>query len=524
MGTMEDYQKRSRELARRFLQTAVVVDDEAYMESEQGNGPRGEVVEPSRIPRVSNQNDQDPAHRGSQHSLDAGSVIDSFSALGVICGVIRPTGSALEAMRKADIVVLDWLLRDGDPQYTLKLLEDLLAGESDRNSLRLVSIYTGEAQLEKVCTGVVEKLTEASLKPVQDNAGTTISYQHGRVVLYAKSDVNLATAFEGRSVAERDLPGKLVEDFAAMTRGLLPRIALTSLTAIRESEHKVLAQFSARLDPAFLAHKACLPNPGDAELQIVNHIAEELRGLMDNAVAETSSKDVDAVEYWIKDKKDKGEEFMFGDKTLNAEETIELMNKGLHKSSKLKDRHFKNLSAGFSGNNTIDLDKQLAWIMSFRTIYNTPLPTLRLGSIVTELSNEGDRHLICMRPRCDCVRLEECKETAFFFLPLAEPREGEKGKQQIVVRIDDQFERLRIEFDSSSWVCRQFSPSTGKDAVIAEQKESDGPFEFTDSCDKLYRWRGELKAEYAQRIAQRFAESLSRVAIDESEWLRRMAK
>ena len=523
MGTMEEYQEHSRELARRFLQTAVVVDDKAYMKSEQDNEPRKEVVPPSRTPsRTSGQNDQEPVQRRSQHSLDAGSVIDSFSQLGVICGVIRPTGSALEAMRKADIVVLDWFLRDDDPQYTLDLLGDLLAGESDRNSLRLVSIYTGEAQLENVRAVVVDKLAAAQLRPVQDNAGTTtISYQHGHVVLYAKSNVNLAETFKDRSVVERDLPGKLVEDFASMTSGLLPRIALTSLTAIRESEHKVLDQFGARLDPAFLAHKACLPNPGDAERQIVNHIAEELRGLMDNAVAETSSKDVDAVECWIKDK---GEEFMFDDKRLSAEETIALVNKGLHKNSKLKDKHFKDLSAGLSGSNTIDFDKQLAWIMSFRTVYNAPLPILWLGSVVTKLSSEEDQHLICMRPRCDCVRLEKDKKTTFFFLPLVELGKKGKGKQQIVVRIGDQFERLRIEFDSSSWVLQQFSPSTGNDAVVAAKSGSNGDFKFTDIDGNEYKWRGELKAEYAQKIAQDFAAELSRVAVDESEWLRRMAR
>ena len=36
-------------------------------------------------------------------------------------------------------------------------------------------------------------------------------------------------------------------------------------------------------------------------------------------------------------------------------------------------------------------------------------------------------------------------------------------------------------------------------------------------------WQGELKAEFAQRIAQTFTANLSRVAVDESEWLRRMA-
>ena len=47
---------------------------------------------------------------------------------------------------------------------------------------------------------------------------------------------------------------------------------------------------------------------------------------------------------------------------------------------------------------------------------------------------------------------------------------------------------------------------------------------FTDTCDKRYTWQGELKAEYAQRIAQTFSTTLSRVAVDESEWLRRMAE
>ena len=165
--------------------------------------------------------------------------------------------------------------------------------------------------------------------------------------------------------------------------------------------------------------------------------------------------------------------------------------------------------------------------MSFRTVYNAPLPTLWLGSVVTELSDEGCQHLICMRPRCDCVRLDGGQEIAFFFLPLVElekqvkPR---KGNEQIVARLDDGFERLGIEFDSSSWVHRKFRTSTGNDAIFAANSESDGDFKFTDNHNIEYKWRGELKAEYAQRIAQKFAESLSRVAIDESEWLRRMAK
>ncbi|MCY4172930.1 MAG: response regulator receiver domain [Cyanobacteria bacterium MAG CAR3_bin_5] len=516
---MDNYQQRSHELARRFLQTAIVVDDEAYMASEQGNGPNGPVVEPSRSQTASGQNGQDPSGRGSRHSLDAGLVINSFSKLGIICGVVSPADSTPETMRKADIVVLDWLLQDQKPQRTLTLLGELLAGESDRNSLRLVSIYTGEPNLETVCADVVKKLEEAKLSPVQDNDGTTIAYQHGRVVLYAKSGVNLGP-LQDRSVEEKDLPEKLIEDFSSMTSGLLPRIALTSLTVVRENEHKVLDRFGAKLDPAFLTHKACLPNPENAERQMVNHIAEELRGLMDEAVAKTSSEDADAVKCWIKEK---AEEFTFrkdkGTEKLNTEETINLINKGL-KESKLSKSAFKFLSAGFSGNDATDLDEQLAWIMTFRAVYSASKPMLWLGSVVTELSDEREQHLICMRPRCNCVRLEG--ETTFFFLSLVEPA---KKEEQIVVKIDDRFERLGIEFDSANWVLRKFKPDSRSNAIIAERPESNSHFEFKSSNKtQRYKWRGELKAEYAQRIAQKFAEKLSRVAVDESEWLRRIGQ
>ena len=525
MEMAEDYQERSRKLVRRFLQTAVLVDDQAYMDPEQGNEPKGEVVSPSRIQKVSGQNDRGQVGRRSLKSLNADSVIDSFSTLGVICGVILHKDSALEAMRKAakdsalktmrkaDIVILDWLLRDGKPQYTLELLRNLLTGGSDQNSLRLVAIYTGEADLKEICEKICGILTEAGLDPKPNEDEPKISYRDGRVVIYAKSNV-----------AEEELPKELVNDFTEMTSGLLPRIALTSLAAVREGEHKVLDRFSAELDPAFLAHRACLPSPGDAERQIVNHIAEELRGLMDNAVSETSSQDADAVEHWIKGK---AEKFKFGNKELSTEKTITLANQGLQKSC-LKDKDFKLLSAGFSGSDAADLDEQLAWIMIFRTVYNSPSPTLWLGSVVTELPNEEERHLICMRPRCDCMRLE--KKTSFFFLRLVNPGTAkkplvglEKINEQIVVKLDNGFQRLDIEFDSSGWLCREFDPSSESEAVTAIKQ--DGHFNFTDSSGKKqYKWRGEIKAEYAQRIAQNFAARLSRVAVDESEWLRRIAK
>ena len=95
---------------------------------------------------------------------------------------------------------------------------------------------------------------------------------------------------------------------------------------------------------------------------------------------------------------------------------------------------------------------------------------------------------------------------------------------QIVVNVDDTFERLGIELDSAGWVTCQFKPSRENGAITATRREPNGCFEFTDTSGKRYKWRGELKFEYAQRIAQTFGTTLSRVAVDESEWLRRAAR
>lgn len=523
MSSGDEIATGNRALARRFLQTAVVVDDEAYMALDGEDGPKVEVVEPSRNTRPSNQDEQNPSYHGASHTLDARSLIGSFSGLGIICGVVGPTNEVRETMRQADIVILDWRLQEDEPDFTLKLLRDLLTGEAERNSLRLVAIYTGEPGLADISAKIRAELERLELEPEENEANTEIRYRHGRVVLYAKSDMkNLASSLKDRSVAEEDLPGRLVEDFSSMTEGLLPGIALTSLTAVREGAHKVLDRFKAELDPAFLAHMTCLTNPEEAERQIVAHVAEELRGLADEAVAATSPAGKQAAERWIRN--DGRDGFKFGDNQLNLTQAIQLATEGLKASSAFsknsKKKAFEFLSTGFAQPRAIGLDERLAWIMSFRTLYNAPAPTLWLGSIVTMRQNGNERQLICMRPRCDSVRLNE--ETSFIFLPLVEPEK--KWEIQLVVKLGNDFRRMGVKFKSDSLILRRFKPSRSKHEVVGIKRESNGNFEFTDTLGERYVWRGELKAEYAQRIAQKFAATLSRPAIDESEWLREMAR
>ena len=523
----DEYETQSRTLAQRFLRTAVVVDDEAFPAPNGDDGPKPDLVAPDRNTRASGPEKHNPVGHSANLDLNAGLLIDSFSKLGIICGVVGPNDSAMQTMRQADIVILDWRLQEDDPDCALNLLRDLLTGESDRNSLRLVAIYTGEPILEDIGAKIYAELERQSLEPDENETKMEIRYRHGRVVLYAKSSLNLTSTLKDRYFAEENLPKRLVEDFAHMTEGLLPGIALTSLTAVREGSHKVLDRFSAELDPAYLAHMACLSCPEEAERQIVSHIAEELRGLADEAVTAESPAGKQAAERWIqRDGRDCFKFKLNSAKAINLDsaKTIQLVTKGLEASAEFsnssKKKAFEFLSAGFAQPGIVSVDERLAWIMNFRTLYNAPAPKLWLGSIVTTQQDGKPRHLICITPRCDSVRLNE--ETSFIFLPLVRPEK--KWGTQLVIKLGSEFCRMSVLFESASLELLNFIPSEDRHEVIGIKRESDDKFEFVDTDGVRYEWRGELKSEYAQRIAQNFAAMLSRQAIDESEWLRRMAK
>jgi len=149
---------RNREFAARFLRTAVVVDDEAFMADKKSDGPEVKVETPGRGQRTSGHEDRRLVDSAMEHGLNARAIMDSFSKLGVICGVIGPSQLNIEAIRRTDIVVLDWLLQNGGFECTLKFLKNLLIKGGNRNSLRLVAIYTGEARFEKIHKEVFQVL------------------------------------------------------------------------------------------------------------------------------------------------------------------------------------------------------------------------------------------------------------------------------------------------------------------------------------------------------------------------------
>ncbi len=64
-----------------------------------------------------------------------------------------------------------------------------------------------------------------------------------------------------------------------------------------------------------------------------------------------------------------------------------------------------------------------------------------------------------------------------------------------------------------------FAPRPDDNEMIIAMRENTAHY-FTDINDARYKWVAELRLEHAQRIANKFAFNLSRIGLDESEWLR----
>ena len=520
---MNEFRQRCQETARRFLQTVVIVDDEAYIESAQSPGP---LEKPTRRATVHMTGGKAAGTVGrdkrSNHSLDAGILIESFSKQGLICAVVAPRfGTDLSdivapSVKRADIVILDWQLNSDDGKNTISILKNIWM-EDAGDRLRLIAIYTAEQNISQIGQSVLRELHVLE----GDEHSVVLSHRHNRIVIYAKSDIPVVPELNNRSVSESDLPQRLIEDFTSMTEGLLPNIALTSLAAIREGAHRILDRFEAKLDPALLTHRACLPVPDDSQQHMATQLASELHAIVGDAVATGNPAGVEAIGEWLDSPLGPHTKLDFGKgKMASREEIIALLTTGLDvdKPRNLNKKDvFRGLTAALSNGEDKQnkLDHQLAWMFNFRTILNAPPPILQLGTVLRRSNGANAPCFLCMRPKCDSVRLRD--KTTFLLLPLIEPQ---PSSVQLVLRTDkDTYRRMSICTETSQWSLVNFFPNQEKSSVVAEGNHT--CFYFSDEHNVRFHWLGELKAEFAQRAAQYFATGLSRVPINNSEWLRR---
>ena len=544
----------SREIAQRFLQTIVVVDDKAFLRDE--DRPHDNLQTPGRDikPGKDGVTDTDAQKTAvDTHELNAKELIDRFAEKGLICAIIRPESETenlnpktLAVSKRADIVVLDWVIDNVRGKKTLELIKEITkadANQSNNDRVRLIAVYTGDQELSKIID-IIEEDLKADYSPTRIN-DFTLKWGASRVTIYGKEGISLPDALKARIIPITNLPDTLVNEFAEMTMGLLSNFALASFTAIRDNAHRVLTKFRSCLDAPYLAHRSLIDPPGEAESHVLPLFVSELESVLKDTGV-TDHVTAKNIEQWLDchdmSPIDLHQRMKIETETAARDAIMALVKEGIRNEGsssscpnwekllrplkKETDKgHLSDLTniLTMDGKSGKQYDEELALLMSVNSRYSLPPPILALGTIVAEDTESGTSYLVCIQPLCDSVRLSEPRHFPFLKFTLASSPEA-KDFGYIVKDRDKTIElRLKIRPHETQQIL--FKPKSGEQEIRALQTGADWTFS-SDSAQTVrqFRWIADLKPAHAQRIANDFAYQVSRVGLTESEWLRRKAK
>lgn len=543
----------SRKIAEKFLQSTVVIDDRARFPGPGEDPIAAEMTTPLKRPpvgRVVKELDEQTTKTKEEptpvdpRQLNAKKVIDGFASKGIVCSVIKPyqedRGALSDYMYQlasnADIIVIDWSMQNDDGEIALSLMNQIITSDlSERAQLRLIAVYTIDQDVERIPEKIKVFLEKCGVKDIllTEEAPFTIQIGSIRIVVLSKPGTDIPKEALGQQVSFEGLADRLTTEFTDMTTGLISNVVLNSLAEIRINYHKIITNFAVDLDAPYLTHRTLLPNPKDAEEHLVALIAAELSAILEEKDVKTGAN-MEAIKYWLEYKKPGDSKFTFSAggsvHEWTKEKVIQLLETGIsnidrHDYAGLSDNGFKHphtirLSKMFHCDDpsSSNLDERFAELFALRSFYGRPNPRLTLGTII-KTTDDGNQHYVCIQPRCDCIRIREA--TNFLFLPLTIQTGGKKF--DIILRDNGSYIRLSTGKKGYNIKIIEFPPnSEGYEVIIAS--EESGNYYFEDAKGGKYKWIGELRGEQAMRLSNEFAAELSRVGLNESEWLRRHAK
>jgi hypothetical protein len=466
--------------ARQFISNVLCIDDEIVYDS-QDDGPQTSVlVEPGRGNLISAEDDSNPGIPASKRQLRADIIIAEFAKTGILCTPLNPRHiekSYLDALiAKADVIILDWEIRiPGLPadrpaeNHCLDILQKLRG--LDR--FRLVIIYTGaeteniETEIEKIC-------------PREPGTNTAWEIWRKPKSLFKENITNYD-----------ELPLKIIKKFAFENSGILPAAVLRSLTGIRETSFRLLTTFTKDLDTALLYHRILVPESNDSEEFCQNLIADEFLGIIKDA---NPGKYI-GTEYMEKYIAEKPLKFL-GPKDSDACYSPEELKCFL--MTKLTNKEITDLYK----KSKFDNEELLKRFSSISTAKSSKNSFLQLGCVL-KLKEDSPKYYLCLQPPCDSVRIEE--GTGFIFCGLKP-----NPSSNISFYLNNENEYIAFK---SVYRSRHIFVFEGQGKIYL----GDG---LISKNGEKFTCIGQLKPMFAQKTANEFASSISRVGIDQFEWLR----
>ena len=365
--------------------------------------------------------------------------------------------------------------------------------------------------------------------------GLAITKGPVRAAVFAKENApTLPPDLADRRVAFDELPARLRREFAALTTGLVTSVALSALAALRDDTHRILKVLNPSLDAAYLGHRSALPVPADAEDLAVALVSAEVASVIEDHDVGMEVNE-EALFLWLdqphdpplklgelagltgKDRPSTDQVRLMLSGGLGTEEGLMAV-KGLGTASKGQWNQVKKRATLVFAQTMESADESeaaLVQCLTLKTTYTRPERMLKLGTIILA---PGNQYLVCVQPVCDSVRLQ-AEVRAFPFLKLR-LQDSEKLRSHYIVPgpQSGEWRRLLLNTNPRDIVIVRFKPLAGNDTIRAAG--AGNKYVFKDTSRKIYRWVGQLKPEFAQKVAVDLAQEFAQVAVNEAEMLR----
>jgi len=540
----QEFLNESKEVANQFIKNILFVDDQIKWE-EYEEGANTEDLNARKLIKDFAKQDKSCSfyniEEDAEYNLDRETI--------------------LKIVPNSDVIVLDWrthhdtaLIQEeyhhgqdngeedmpdeiGRGKFTLSLLENLAVQFKD--SLKLILIYTGNYNGNEILNSIKQKLNLDNSQVDEDKL--TVVLQKIKISIYFKPDLggqHLPENVISKIISYESLPSIIDNEFASFTGGLISNTALKTISIIRDNASKLLKIYRKELDPAYLAHRTMLVMPESAEDLLRETILHSIINLI-NTNDISDKCDMESIERWIYSIPDfKNTSISISKKIINLNGTNPrrvLLKEGFTEGinnlwkaqgnagepSKTKIKNLLLDSVKFfipMDNNVSYINQEFAILTHHKEYFNIPHfnPRLTLGTVIKNSIDSQDNYFICVQPLCDTVRIKDGNNN-FLFIPLKEPKKS--GETKIIVKKDDgTFLKLGPVYKDNSFKIIKFKLTDGLDYIKSKENKF---IAINNGTEQEYTWVLDLKDNHAQRIANEFGAYISRVGLDESEWLRR---
>lgn len=573
------------EAAKRFVRTAVVIDDEAeYLDVKTKQSPPVPVIAPPT--GLTSLLDSEPTVQEEScitdeseldHTFNINPVVNGFADLKITCSVQRPNFGqeqqrnekfkkwALNCVEHADISIIDWRLLREDRHLAEDIIIDLLRRDMEVGGrIRLLCVYTAQPHTKNILGDLKERIRHElnlSVSGKIEDLAYTID-EKVRIVIFSKS-VTKGVYNDSKVVSFEELPETLLREFSVLVNGLIPCAALHSIATLRERTYSILTLMNKSLDGAFCAHRALIPDVDDSIEFILNLISQEISTKILCDESARNFLDTDSIKSWYD-----GQLLPENEYALEKETLLGYLENG---GANLSDVRKKRAKAWLrkkekSQNQLKDKDgENLSYSEADALIKNGSFQEINGCSPPSEKNPDKFAELFYPKPKeakqacnelsrltCSSKDESDLRENADdgLFLTLGSVLKVRKKDADYILCLQPPCDSVRLKGKTAFLFLLLFKGSSGNtDFVIKlhdntyqtlaikvpEKKPRLQTYSFTPdktsgrvSVNKLpgkhngkFKWVAELRREKAQTIAQKVLNNASRIGLDEFELLRR---